>query len=386
MITTNTSSWQAIPSFSGELRVNNVNAQTSRNQLIISRTCIAVGRKTKLSDLPSLEVPTKFVATCTPGMRKISHTPNQQIAGEEKGNAANVALWMNSFFNHEENQYSPILDDAGNPDLDCEQNQHLAVRQDIHAVVSGEVEPSRSRVLRKFRKTSNGATYENFVGQPSGDSLGFLSKRNSTSLFNAEVTNWPVLSPGTFTASTASIISCGTLAAMVCDLAFTALVAIIINPSKNKKDYASKKYSVQHLTQFKSYLRLVFNTLSTGKAQEVHKTVKPAGATNTNGPLTTNDRLIIEVAMLDHTTHPQGRDSLTPNKFTWRFIARNRIDLKSVPCRLSVEAATEREARRILAPHFILLLAARLPMQGVMEMITPSTVEKTSMEVRHAQA
>lgn len=72
--------------------------------------------------------------------------------------------------------------------------------------------------------------------------------------------------------------------------------------------------------------------------------------------------------------------------YLWRFIALNRIDLKSVPCRLSVEAATERDARRILAPHFILSLAARLPMQGVMEMITPSTVEKTSMEVRYAQA
>lgn len=63
----------------------------------------------------------------------------------------------------------------------------------------------------------------------------------------------------------------------------------------------------------------------------------------------------------------------THPKFTWRFLALNRHDKKAKPCRLSVEAATEREARRILAPHFILSLAARLP----------ATVEKISMEVRH---
>lgn len=59
------------------------------------------------------------------------------------------------------------------------------------------------------------------------------------------------------------------------------------------------------------------------------------------------------MACIQHTqTHP---------KFTWRFLALNRHDKKATPCRLSVEAATEREARRILAPHFILCLAARLP-------------------------
>ncbi|EFK3479230.1 host cell division inhibitor Icd-like protein [Klebsiella michiganensis] len=46
-------------------------------------------------------------------------------------------------------------------------------------------------------------------------------------------------------------------------------------------------------------------------------------------------------------------------------MALNRHDKKARPCRLSVEAATEREARRILAPHFILSLAARLPLVGV---------------------
>ncbi|HIH3582988.1 TPA: hypothetical protein ACYQQI_001532, partial [Escherichia coli] len=44
------------------------------------------------------------------------------------------------------------------------------------------------------------------------------------------------------------------------------------------------------------------------------KKAKPEGARNTNGLLTTNDSKIIEVAMLNHTTHPQGRDSHNLNK------------------------------------------------------------------------
>ncbi len=55
----------------------------------------------------------------------------------------------------------------------------------------------------------------------------------------------------------------------------------------------------------------------------------------------------------------------TRPKYQYRFLALNRHDKQAKPCRLSVEAATEREARSILAPHFILSLAARLPVQEV---------------------
>ena len=79
--------------------------------------------------------------------------------------------------------------------------------------------------------------------------------------------------------------------------------------------------------------------------------------------------------------HPAGDDC---TKFTWRFLALSRTDRNAKPCRLSVEATTERDARRILAPHFILSLAARMPPQGGVEITTPSTIEKTSMEVRYA--
>lgn len=55
----------------------------------------------------------------------------------------------------------------------------------------------------------------------------------------------------------------------------------------------------------------------------------------------------------------------TRPEFTWRFMAINRHDKHATPCRLSGKATTEQEARRLLAPHFILSLATRLPVQVV---------------------
>jgi hypothetical protein len=53
------------------------------------------------------------------------------------------------------------------------------------------------------------------------------------------------------------------------------------------------------------------------------------------------------------------------SKFEFRFLALSRADMLAKPCRVSVEATSEKEARRVLAPHFILSLAARLPVQEV---------------------
>lgn len=55
----------------------------------------------------------------------------------------------------------------------------------------------------------------------------------------------------------------------------------------------------------------------------------------------------------------------TRPKYQYRFLALCRADMHAKPCRLSVEAETEQDARRILAPHFILSLAARLPLVEV---------------------
>ncbi|ELQ4999558.1 host cell division inhibitor Icd-like protein [Escherichia coli] len=141
-------------------------------------------------------------------------------------------------------------------------------------------------------------------------SLALRRWRYSTSRFNAAVTNCPVLSPGIFTASTLFITSCGTLAATVCDFAFTAFVAMLCTPYKKQMQYAGKKISVQHLTCLTPRLKLVFNTLLMQGAE----TTKPGSALTLTGLLTTNDRKRIEVAMRNHTTHPQGRDSHNLNK------------------------------------------------------------------------
>ncbi|MFN3066601.1 host cell division inhibitor Icd-like protein [Serratia sp. J2] len=55
----------------------------------------------------------------------------------------------------------------------------------------------------------------------------------------------------------------------------------------------------------------------------------------------------------------------THPKFQYRFLAISRSDCNAKPCRMSVEAHTEREARQVLAPHFILSFSARLPVQEV---------------------
>ncbi|ENV7980847.1 host cell division inhibitor Icd-like protein [Salmonella enterica] len=89
------------------------------------------------------------------------------------------------------------------------------------------------------------------------------------------------------------------------------------------------------------------------------KIAKPGSVPPLTGPLTTAVNVDNEAAMKDHTTHSQWR-----NNYIWHFLALNRHDKKAKPFRLSVEAVTEHEARRILAPHFILSLAARLPVVG----------------------
>ncbi|EFO4538021.1 host cell division inhibitor Icd-like protein [Escherichia coli] len=187
-------------------------------------------------------------------------------------------------------------------------------------------------------------------------SLALRRWRYSTSRFNAAVTNCPVLSPGIFTASTLFITSCGTLAATVCDFAFTAFVAMLCTPYKKQMQYAGKKISVQHLTCLTPRLKLVFNTLLMQGAE----TTKPGSALTLTGLLTTNDRKRIEVAMRNHTTYPQGRDSHDLNKYIWRFIALSTAQ----PRVIHIVATSEQEARQQSPAGCVMVFAARIR-QGV---------------------
>lgn len=187
-------------------------------------------------------------------------------------------------------------------------------------------------------------------------SLALRRWRYSTSRFNAAVTNCPVLSPGIFTASTLFITSCGTLAATVCDFAFTAFVAMLCTPYKKQMQYAGKKISVQHLTCLTPSLKLVFNTLLMQGAE----TTKPGSALTLTGLLTTNDRKRIKVAMRNHTTHPQGRDPHNLNKYIWRFIALSTAQ----PRVIHIVATSEQEARQQSPAGCVMVFAARIR-QGV---------------------
>lgn len=51
-------------------------------------------------------------------------------------------------------------------------------------------------------------------------------------------------------------------------------------------------------------------------------------------------------------------------KYQYRFMALDRADRQAKPCKIIVEATSETEARKVLAPHYILSLAAVLPVQG----------------------
>ena len=89
-------------------------------------------------------------------------------------------------------------------------------------------------------------------------------------------------------------------------------------------------------------------------------TAKPGSAGTLTGLLTTNDNESIEVAMLNHTTHPQGRDSYNLNKYIWRFIALSTAQ----PRVITIEASSEQEARQQSPAGCVMVFAARIR-QGV---------------------
>lgn len=53
----------------------------------------------------------------------------------------------------------------------------------------------------------------------------------------------------------------------------------------------------------------------------------------------------------------------THPKYQYRFMALDRADRQAKPCKIIVEATSEHEARKVLAPHYILSLSAVLPVQ-----------------------
>ncbi|HCO6843785.1 TPA: host cell division inhibitor Icd-like protein [Escherichia coli] len=168
--------------------------------------------------------------------------------------------------------------------------------------------------------------------------------------------NCDVLSPDSFTDSMAFTISCGTRAFRACDFAFVVPVAISIPLVDWWGTVYTEKAQIKLLTWAtpKTYsgphLKII----------KAHKCKAPQVSLPLAGLLTTNDSRSIEVAMLNHTIHPQGRDSHNLNKYIWRFIALSTAQ----PRVITIEATSEQEARQQSPAGCVMVFAARIR-QGV---------------------
>lgn len=142
------------------------------------------------------------------------------------------------------------------------------------------------------------------------DSLALRRWRRLISPCIDAMMNCDVLSPDSFTDSMAFTISCGTRAFRACDFAFVVPVAISIP----LVDWWGTVYTEK--TQIKLLTWTTPKTYSGPhlKIIKAHKCKAPQVSLPLAGLLTTNDRKSIEVAMRNHTTHPQGRDLHNLNK------------------------------------------------------------------------
>ncbi len=212
--------------------------------------------------------------------------------------------------------------------------------------------------VRKAKNFAGGATDAILSGRPAlinySCSLALRRWRRLISPFAAVTKKPAVLSPGSLSCSISSITSCGILTVVICDFAFFAPVAISGSP----KNWCMSVYAKKMIKKGLKCISPVSKLKSKG---EIHlKEQRPAVLATHAGRLTTNDSNSIEVAMLNHTTHPQGRDSHNLNKYIWRFIALSTAQ----PRVITIEATSEQEARQQSPAGCVMVFAARIR-QGV---------------------
>ncbi len=373
-------------------------AESGANSLILSKTSVRGSREIKGEKCSGSVKPDNYSGS--PEHYRYSGSvviqngciyENQQVKSKEKGSAENTTLEMVPLLIHEENQRSPELDckinhDSSNlsyeenqqaPTLDDGDNQYIRTCEIFvgHRVtVSKPVQPSgASLVFLRWRRlislcaTSTMALILSPAFVPISSIRASASSallRLDSNLFSSLSLSWrraispciavtikpALLSPSIFTASIPSITSCGMRMDICFDLSLTVFVAMFSTLNKTCDSVYMKSNHTKHL-KCDSFDCNLNHTLSTDKAQAVHKITKPSSALTLTGPLTTNDRLSIEVAMLNH----------TPTRFKFLFLAVCRSDLNAKPHRESVTAHSEQDARRSLAGQFVLSFAGRLP-------------------------
>ncbi|HCU5920061.1 TPA: host cell division inhibitor Icd-like protein [Escherichia coli] len=208
--------------------------------------------------------------------------------------------------------------------------------------------------VRKAKNFAGGATDTIFSGRPAlsnySCSLVLRRWRRLISPFAAVTKKPAVLSPGSLSCSISSITSCGILTVVICDFAFFAPVAISGSP----KNWCMSVYAKKMIKKGLKCISPVSKLKSKG---EIHlEEQRPAVLATHAGRLTTNDSRSIEVAMRNHTTHPQGRDSHNLNKYIWRFIALSTAQ----PRVIHIEATSEQEARQQSPAGCVMVFAARI--------------------------
>ena len=211
-----------------------------------------------------------------------------------------------------------------------------------------------SHAVRKAKNFAGGATDAILSGRPAlinySCSLALRRWRRLISPFAAVTKKPAVLSPGSLSCSISSITSCGILTVVICDFAFFAPVAISGSP----KNWCMSVYAKKMIKKGLKCISPVSKLKSRG---EIHpKEQRPAVLATHTGRLTTNDSESIEVAMRNHTTHPQGRDSHNLNKYIWRFIALS----DEQPRVIHIEATSEQEARQQSPAGCVMVFAARI--------------------------
>ena len=140
--------------------------------------------------------------------------------------------------------------------------------------------------------------------------------------------------------------------------ALAASSSCALNSSGSRIWYGGDRFSngVDMVITLNYYSYMVITIVLTITQKTTPRTV---GAVT--GRLTTNDSRSIEVAMRNHTTHPQGRDSHNLNKYIWRFIALSTAQ----PRVIHIEATSEQEARQQSPAGCVMVFAARIRQGGV---------------------
>ncbi|EIE8756421.1 host cell division inhibitor Icd-like protein [Escherichia coli] len=175
--------------------------------------------------------------------------------------------------------------------------------------------------------------------------------RRAISPRTAVITKAAIVSPSVFEFSISSITSWGKRIFFICDLLLMFPVAIRMSGYFEVCTHYTKR-CVNKTLDTVAHLNLIcMHTNNCG----VYTATPRSGGTHA-GRLTTNDRKSIEVAMRNHTTHPQGRDSHDLNKYIWRFIALSTAQ----PRVITIEATSEQEARQQSPAGCVMVFAARI--------------------------